>query len=75
MRDFFVEPRHTAGFHVLILYINVFNKPHIMAKSKAQSAERLKLNSFAFNQNALPYALCPMHHLPRRTQLCGKRSI
>jgi hypothetical protein len=28
MRDFFVEPRHAAGFHVLILYIKVFSNPH-----------------------------------------------
>ena len=28
MRGFFGEPRHAAGFHVLIFYINVFNKPH-----------------------------------------------
>ena len=28
LMDFFVGPRHTAGFHVLILCINVFNKPH-----------------------------------------------
>ncbi len=28
MRDFFDESRQGAGFHVLIFYINVFNKPH-----------------------------------------------
>jgi len=27
MRDFFAEPRHAAGFHTLIFYINVFNNP------------------------------------------------
>ena len=28
MRDFFVEPRHAAGFHIWIFYIDVFSKPH-----------------------------------------------
>ena len=28
MRDFFAEPRYLAGFHILIFYIKVFNKPH-----------------------------------------------
>jgi hypothetical protein len=27
MRDFLHEPRQVAGFHGLIFYINVFNKP------------------------------------------------
>jgi hypothetical protein len=28
MSHFFGEPRQAAGFHVLIIYMNVFNKPH-----------------------------------------------
>ena len=28
MNNFFAEPRHAAGFHALIFYTNVFNKPH-----------------------------------------------
>jgi hypothetical protein len=28
MSNFFDEPRQAAGFHFLIYYINVFNKPH-----------------------------------------------
>ena len=32
MRNFFVEPRQAAGFHVLISFINVFSKPHKPAR-------------------------------------------
>jgi hypothetical protein len=32
MSNFFDEPRHTAGFHIFILSIDVFNKPHKPAR-------------------------------------------
>jgi hypothetical protein len=32
MRDFFVESRLPAGFHVLIFNINGFNNPHKPAR-------------------------------------------
>jgi hypothetical protein len=32
MSNFFEEPRHTAGFHILILSFDVFNNPHKPAR-------------------------------------------
>jgi len=40
MSNFFDESRQTAGFHVLIFLINVFDKPHKPARGERSSSEK-----------------------------------
>jgi hypothetical protein len=62
MSNFFDKPRHAAGFHVLIFFINVFIKPHKGLRQGVHGVRRPAITGQA-GEN------------PRRTPLIGKRAI